>query len=52
MTKIMACSCDHKFQDETYGRGKRVFNEMDEKKDYWRCTVCKTETFQKGGGFN
>lgn len=25
-TKIMACTCKHKYQDEKYGKDKRVFN--------------------------
>lgn len=37
MTKIAPCSCVSKFQDRTYGQGKRVWNRGSEK---WRCTVC------------
>jgi hypothetical protein len=40
MTKIMKCFCDHKFQDQAYGPGKRVFNETTKKGTPWRCTVC------------
>jgi len=40
MTKIMVCSCEHKYQDEKYGKAKRVFNKT--VKGY-RCTVCKDE---------
>ncbi len=37
-TRVQRCNCAHKFQDELYGKGKRLFNE---KKDgSWRCTVC------------
>ncbi len=42
--KIVQCKCDHKFQDDTYGKNKRVANECDNKttKEY-RCTVCGTK---------
>ena len=39
---IMSCTCKHDFQDLTYGRGNRVFNERKEKGRY-KCTVCGTE---------
>lgn len=45
MSKIMTCTCDHKFQDETYGNKRRVHNLMASKKGnqtQWRCTVCAT----------
>lgn len=35
---VFACTCAHAFQDSTYGKGKRVFNEG---KTGYRCTVCK-----------
>ncbi len=46
MTKIMHCSCHSEFQDETYGRGNRVFNETysGTKVSGYRCTVCGKET--------
>jgi len=37
---IKPCTCEHKFQDERYGKGKRVHNELAENKG-WRCTVCE-----------
>lgn len=41
MTVIKPCTCEHKFQDETYGKGKRVHNEsFDGKRS--KCTVCKS----------
>lgn len=43
---ILKCSCKHEFQDRTYGKGMRVFNET-KIKDRFRCTVCvslKTKT--------
>lgn len=41
MTKIIACSCKHEFQDSRYGKGFRVHNQK--KNGDWRCTVCKQE---------
>lgn len=38
--KIKDCNCKHKFQDETYGIGKRVMNST--AKGY-RCTVCSKD---------
>ena len=42
MTKTIKCKCDHKFQDEKYGKGMRVHNKM--KTQGYRCTVCGKET--------
>lgn len=42
MTKINYCGCVNKYQDEQYGKGKRVFNSM-MKENYYRCTVCGKE---------
>lgn len=44
MTKILQCSCQSEFQDVTYGKGMRVFNEIgkDQNSGY-RCTVCGRE---------
>lgn len=36
-TAILTCTCEHKYQDEKYGKNKRLHNETD--KGY-RCTVC------------
>ncbi len=41
-TRIMRCTCEHKFQDKQYGKNKRVFNEKAEHGKY-RCTVCGKE---------
>lgn len=43
MTKIIKCTCEHKFQDATYGKGNRVGNSTKEPKEY-RCTVCSKTT--------
>jgi len=43
-TKIMWCSCEHTFQDEKYGKNKRVHNfavNSNNKAGGWRCTVCE-----------
>jgi hypothetical protein len=37
MSKVIVCSCVHKYQDEKYGENKRVMNKTG--KGY-RCTVC------------
>jgi predicted adenine nucleotide alpha hydrolase (AANH) superfamily ATPase len=36
-TAILTCTCEHKYQDERYGKNKRLHNETE--KGY-RCTVC------------
>ena len=33
------CTCKHAYQDQRYGEGKRVHNELAHGKGY-RCTVC------------
>ena len=51
--RILNCRCqprvDHPFQDKTYGKGRRVFNEAPgnkgEKKGRYRCTVCELEVY-------
>lgn len=43
---ILPCTCQHKQQDEMYGKGNRVWNECKRKTSNWarwRCTVCGTE---------
>ena len=44
--KVMSCSCDHKFQDEKYGKGMRLFNRTAKtvgSSYVYRCTVCTRE---------
>jgi hypothetical protein len=36
--RVKTCSCLHGYQDERYGRFKRLHNVTKEGK--WRCTVC------------
>ena len=45
MTKELSCTCKSEFQDERYGKGIRVFNEMTSgtKVNGYRCTVCGRE---------
>lgn len=41
--KIIACKCQHEFQDKQYGKGMRVHNEAKSKiasSPAYRCTVC------------
>jgi hypothetical protein len=41
MTTIRECGCKHEYQDEKYGKGKRVHNKCRPKQgEAWRCTVC------------
>jgi len=40
MTKIVKCTCESKFQDETYGKTFRVANMMGSVVPKYRCTVC------------
>jgi len=42
MSKILPCDCEHSYQDQIYGKGKRVHNEGKEKKV--TCTVCGKKT--------
>ena len=37
---IKKCTCEHKYQDEKYGKGNRVHNELASGKGH-RCTVCE-----------
>jgi len=37
-TKLMRCTCKHAYQDELYGAGNRVANEM--RSGQCICTVC------------
>lgn len=40
-TKILYCSCSNKWQDKTYGEGKRLHNStMKVSPPTWRCIVC------------
>lgn len=40
MSKIMKCNCAHEVQDELYGEGNRIGNEL--RNGQLRCTVCGT----------
>lgn len=44
-SEVLKCICDHKFQDEKYGRGMRIMNPTgkSDKGDKYRCTVCGEE---------
>lgn len=44
-SEVLKCVCDHKFQDEKYGRGMRVMNPTgkSDKGDKYKCTVCGNE---------
>lgn len=42
--KLIRCSCKHEYQDQKYGKGRRIANRT-VKNDgkTFRCTVCGTE---------
>lgn len=42
-TQILPCKCEHKYQDEKYGKYMRVHNKGVSKtnREVWVCTVCK-----------
>lgn len=44
-TDIKVCNCVHPYQDELYGKSKRVFNAMGSPRIIgYRCTVCGKES--------
>lgn len=47
MTRIMTCTCQHRFQDTRYGKQQRVYNSCHAAGKTvllkWRCTVCGNE---------
>lgn len=49
MSKVLKCSCKSDFQDKTYGKNMRLFNEIG--KDGtggYRCTVCGKDSKEGG----
>lgn len=43
MTIVKRCSCNNKFQDKRFGKGKRLFNTTTSNAHAYRCTVCGKE---------
>lgn len=41
--RILSCSCKHEYQDQRYGKGKRVHTATKDDEVY-RCTVCGKTT--------
>jgi hypothetical protein len=43
-SKDMPCSCSNEYQDQKYGKGRRLHNQSFHSKTNkpkgWRCTVC------------
>jgi len=37
-SKVVRCTCAHKYQDELYGAGNRMANEL--RNGQFKCTVC------------
>ena len=44
MTQIRPCNCKNEYQDNRYGKGRRVKNKT--VSESWRCTVCATDEKQ------
>lgn len=44
-TKIVQCTCEHEFQDKTFGKKMRVHNKLQSSpgNEKYRCTVCGKE---------
>ncbi len=43
---IATCNCEHEYQDESYGPGRRVHNKTTKRvgeASVYRCTVCGAE---------
>jgi len=40
-TIIRNCNCTHTFQDESYGKGRRVYNIAGKSNESAVCTVCE-----------
>jgi len=49
MTRILRCGCKSEYQDQTYGRGKRLHNDCDSRTEEYRCTVCGTQHGREAG---
>jgi hypothetical protein len=45
-TMVISCSCDHEFQNNEYGNGKRLAN-LNEKAGKANCTVCGKQHIYK-----
>ena len=41
--KIVSCTCEHKYQDDEYGKGRRQANPTSKEPATFRCTVCGSE---------
>jgi hypothetical protein len=44
---ILRCDCAHQYQDQKYGKGNRVHNEMKPGSNKVRCSVCGKEKVAK-----
>jgi hypothetical protein len=38
--RILKCTCEHSYQDEKFGKGKRLHNKAGKDSTSWRCTIC------------
>ena len=36
----MKCECEHAYQDSVHGKHMRVFNQSENDKTKYRCTIC------------
>lgn len=45
-TKVISCNCEHEYQDNRYGKGRRLHNKGKGKSPggppTWNCTICDT----------
>ncbi len=53
---VLSCTCKHEYQDQKYGQGKRIHNEIPGQNGppSWQCTICDNSrqgaTPSVGGG--
>lgn len=49
-TKVIACTCNHVYQDNRYGNKMRLHNKGGGNGNIkWRCTVCGNEKTSNAG---
>lgn len=47
---IKTCNCQHDYQDQKFGKGKRLFNRSGKKDGVDKCSVCNNGLNYKGAG--
>lgn len=38
--RILRCNCKHEYQDEKYGKERRLHNKAGKDSISWKCTIC------------